>query len=88
MESRGDRLVMHSKNIMYSTIEDACGESPAASLLWFISLGEFQIIRSLVVHYSLFICDHSLSTKTKSSKSDVTVSWGDFGVSWEHLGGS
>ena len=30
-------------------IEDACGESPAASLLWFISLGEVQIIRSLFV---------------------------------------
>ena len=27
-------------------IEDACGESPAASPLWFISLGEVQIIRS------------------------------------------
>ena len=24
----------------------------------------------------------------KPSKSDVTVSWGDFGDSWEHLGGS
>ena len=30
-------------------IEDACGESPAASLLWLRSLGEVQIIRSLFV---------------------------------------
>ena len=69
-------------------IEDACGESPAASYFGLLSLGEFQIIRSLFVHYSLFICDHSLIMQTKPSKSDVPVSWGDFGVSWEHLGGS
>ena len=69
-------------------IEDACGESPAASYFGLLSLGDVQIIRSLFVHYSLFICDHSLIMQTKPSKSDVPVSWGDFGVSWEHLGGS
>ena len=36
-------------------IEDACGESPAASLLWLRSLGEVQIIRSLFVHHSCII---------------------------------
>ena len=69
-------------------IEDACGESPAASYFGLLSLGDVQIIRSLCVHYSLLFGDHSLIMQTKPSKSDVTVSWGDFGDSWEHLGGS
>ena len=63
-------------------IEDACGESPAASYFGLLSLADVQIMRSLFVHYSLFICHHSLIMQTKPSKSDVSVSWGDFGVSW------
>ena len=73
---------------VFTLIEDACGESPAASYFGLLSLGDVQIMRSLFVHYSLFICDHSLIMQTKPSKSDVPVSWRDFGVSWEHLGGS
>ena len=55
-------------------IEDACGESPAASYFGLLSLGDVHIIRSLVVHYVFFICHHSLSMQTKPSKSDVSVS--------------
>ena len=33
-------------------IEDACGESPAASLLWGSTLLEIHIVRSLFAHYS------------------------------------
>ena len=69
-------------------IEDACRESPAASLLWLRSLGEVQIIRSLFVHHSFIIRSYSCIMQTKPSKRYVTVSWGDFWVSWEHLGES
>ena len=42
-------------------IEDACGESPAASYFGLLSLGAVQIIRSLFVHYSfLFVISLSL----------------------------
>ena len=67
-------------------IEDACGESPAASLLWLRSLGEVQIIRSLFVHHSFIIRSYSCIMQTKPSKRHVTVPRGDFWVSWEHLG--
>ena len=34
-------------------IEDACGESPAASYFGLLSLGDVQIICSLFIHYLL-----------------------------------
>ena len=40
-------------------IEDACGESPAASYFGLLSLGEVQIIRSLFVHYSLLFVHYA-----------------------------
>ena len=58
-------------------IEDAGGESPAASLVGLLPC--FFIL--LFVHYSLIM-------QTKASKSDVTASWDDFGVSWGVLGAS
>ena len=67
-------------------IDDACGESPAASLLWLGSLGEVQIIRSVFVHHSFIIRSYSCIMQTKPSKRHVAVSWGDLWVSWEHLG--
>ena len=69
-------------------IEDACGESPAASLLWLRSLGEVQIIRSLFVHHSFIIRSHACTMQTEPSKRHVTVPRGDFWVSWERLGES
>ena len=41
-------------------IEDACGESPAASYFGFFLLGEVQIIRSFFVHYSFNIVFYPL----------------------------
>ena len=46
-------------------IEDACGESPAASYFGLLSLGDFQIIRSLFVHYSfLFVISRSVCKRS------------------------
>ena len=53
-------------------IEDACGESPAASLERGLSLQAFQIIRSLFDHYS-FVGDR------KRPNIDLGVSWGHLG---------
>ena len=61
-------------------IEDACGESPAASYFGLFPWVKFKlfahysfIIRSLFVHYSIFICEHSRIMQRKPSKSDVPV---------------
>ena len=55
-------------------IEDACGESPAASLDREFAL-LFRIIRPL-----------SFINQTDASKSDVTAAWDEFWVSWAVLG--
>ena len=87
MNNRTIRNSSHTAHTRGSgRIEDACGESPAASLLWSSSLGEVQIIRSLFVHHSFIIRFYSCIMLRKPAKRYVTVSWGDFRVSWEHLG--
>ena len=68
-------------------IEDACGESPAASLLWLRSLVEVQIIRSLFVHHSFIIRSYSC-IDFGSKKGSGGVSGGVPGLSWRVLGGS
>ena len=66
--------------IIIIIIEDACGESPAASYFGLFPWVKFKlfahysfIIRSLFVHYSIFICEHSRIMQRKPSKSDVSV---------------
>ena len=72
-------------------IEDACGESPAASLLWLRSLVEVQIIRSLFVHYSFIIRSYSCIMQTKPSQRHMLrylgTIFGSLEGRWGHFGG-
>ena len=83
-------------------IEDACGESPAASLFWLRSLVTFKLVvhysfisRSLFVHYSFIICPlfaitdkNEQRTEMGSKRGSGGVSGGVPGVSWRVLGES
>ena len=76
-------------------IEDACGESPAASYFGYVRWVKFK----LFVHYSFIIRSlvvllHALCKRShpKDMLRYLGVTLGSlgagFGVSWEHLGGS
>ena len=77
-------------NVPHVVPGEAAGlKTPAASHRPLPTLGDIRWVTfKLFVHYSFIIRSYSCIMHTKRSKRYVTVSWGDFGVSWEHLGES
>ena len=67
-------------------IEDACGESPAASLLRLFSLGEVQIIRPLVAHHSFINRSYSCIMQRSYPRDMLSVQEICYGILGRFLG--